>query len=76
VTPTYRHDCKSCVFLGRHNGQDLYFCEQGGSIPTVVARFGDEGSEYTSSMEMVEHYPELKAALRLAIERGLVRRSA
>jgi hypothetical protein len=27
-------------------------------------------------MEMVEHYPELKAALRLAIERGLVRRSA
>ena len=74
VTPTYLHDCPQCVFLGRHNGQDLYFCDQ--TIPTVVARFGDEGSEYTSSMEMVEHYPELKAALRLAIERGLVRRSA
>jgi hypothetical protein len=74
MTPIYTHDCKSCVFLGRHKCHDLYFCDQ--TIPTVVARFGDEGSEYTSSMEMVEHYPELKAALRLAIERGLVRRSA
>jgi hypothetical protein len=74
MTPTYLHDCKSCVFLGRHNGQDLYFCKE--TIPTVVARFGDEGSEYTSSIAMIEIYPELKAALRLAIERGLVRRSA
>ncbi len=76
MTATYKHDCPSCVFLGKHRGNDLYFCDQGHNIPTVVARFGDEEHEYTSSIELAEHYPELKAALTLAVERGLVRRRA
>jgi hypothetical protein len=52
--PVYRHDCKSCVFLGGHGpveevGRvDLYFCPNsyGGSI---LSRFGSTGPEYWSA---------------------------
>jgi len=51
--PHFTHDCDSCTFLGRdidndNSPLDMYFCPQGG-LPTIIARFGSEGSEYSSA---------------------------
>jgi len=54
-TPTYKHDCTQCVFLGTATAPgtpqvvDLYFCDQGGR-PTVIARFSDDASDYQSGL--------------------------
>ncbi len=53
--PHFTHDCSQCVFLGSHEMGaekfDLYYCDQSGRIATVIARFGNEGSEYSSGMD-------------------------
>lgn len=46
---TYEHDCTDCVFLGRFAEHDLYWCSQGGFMPTIIARYGDDGPEYAST---------------------------
>lgn len=73
ATPNWQHDCKQCTFLGTlHEGRDwwdFYYCRQHG-IPTVIARFGDDGPEYMSGMNM-ESWP-LKVAQMLAAKNGLV----
>lgn len=72
----FKHEtCPGCVYLGPYGdesvvGFDLWFCDQGGTVPTVMARFGDEPDAYhagiNSTMEpMVE-------AKRRASERGLL----
>ena len=49
--PAFQHDCNTCVFLGRYDDDgrmaDLYahIC---GSMPTVIARYSSEGSDYAS----------------------------
>lgn len=49
----YEHDCESCTFLGKDieadSGTlvDMYFCSQN-DLPSIVMRYGDEGSEYMS----------------------------
>ena len=56
--PKWSHDCTGCRFLGRYvppmNSpmdkpvvRDLYFCDKsdGG---TVIARYGDDGPDYSS----------------------------
>jgi len=45
--PKFEHDCSDCTFLGHENNHDLYFCA---SEPTIIARFSDEGSEYSSGL--------------------------
>lgn len=49
MQPKYEHDCATCEFLGRHEGEDadLYSCA-GINWVTLVARYADEGSEYSS----------------------------
>lgn len=47
MTPRFEHDCDECVFIGHYGGHDLYRCPQMG-MPTIVARYGDDGAEYTS----------------------------
>jgi hypothetical protein len=52
--PQFKHDCSNCTFLGRHRDDyeyDLYHCMQGGSLPTVIARYGDYGPDYLSGIE-------------------------
>ena len=46
----WKHDCDNCKFLGMFKDYDLYFCNQGGNIPTVIARYGNEGHEYLSGI--------------------------
>lgn len=69
-SPRYTHDCEDCTFLGFHKHFDLYFCEQGGAGPTVIARYGDHGSEYSSGLAHTKIMSELDAARVAAVRRG------
>lgn len=85
--PKYKHDCLECNFLGRHQlaGEqdlpaeyDLYFCN-GRISPTVIARYGSEGHEYLSGLEVAQALQKnghdqdpLVEALRRAKSGGLV----
>jgi len=52
--PIYQHDCESCSFLGSMTSgeceYDLYYANHGGIPDTVIARFGNDGCEYSSGM--------------------------
>jgi hypothetical protein len=74
LPPQFQHNCDQCVFLGRahHDGTaaDLYFCPQTGTLPTVLARYSNEPSEYLSGIFATET-PLLVLAKERAVERGL-----
>jgi hypothetical protein len=67
----YTHDCDICIPLGQYQKNDLYYCNQHG-MPTVIARFGNGGAEYTSGMGFAEIDPRLSIALLMAKAMGLV----
>lgn len=59
VKTIWNHDCDSCMSLGPFQdgdtSYDLYWCPTGGlGRPTVVARSGDAGPEYTSGFEIAD----------------------
>jgi len=62
------HDCESCEFLGTVNidGRtfDLYTCAQGGLGRTFIARYGDDGPDYSSGLNFPS-VPALNAAMAL-----------
>ena len=60
----YKHECSACIFLGSFQDNDLYFCKQG-NIPTVIARYGNNGSDYTSGMALAAYDPRLAKAKQL-----------
>lgn len=64
----YKHDCDKCKPLGQFDEYDLYFCNQGGRISTVIARDGDEESDYISGLHV--NLFQLKIAQAMAIELG------
>lgn len=68
----YDHDCGACVFLGQFGSADLYFCPQGGSIPTVIARYSSSGADYTSGIFAGNRHPDLLEAKMRATARGLL----
>lgn len=65
--PIFNHDCDTCKFLGTYNRRDLYVCDK-----TLVARFGDEGSEYESGLSLIYDNPWIRKAMELAEEKGLI----
>ena len=67
----YKHDCENCISLAEFRNADLYFCRQGGFLPTVIARYSDEPSDYASGLIHAD-LPELKKAKELAIFAGLL----
>jgi hypothetical protein len=73
---TYQHDCERCVYLGSTTGgktYDLYFCLEMEKYPIVLARYGDEGAEYTSGLSYSYGMSAPLTLARLAaIERGLL----
>lgn len=71
-TPLYKHDCNECVYLGSYKKVDLYFCNQWGELKTVIARYSDDGPDYTSGLELVSRNEYLAEAKRRAIEKGLL----
>lgn len=78
--PRWAHYCADCRFLGFADvtllgPHDLYFCNQSKLIPTVVARYGNEESEYASGMALADGHPALHAARERAIRLNLWRKS-
>ncbi len=65
-------DCKDCTLLGVDKDHDYYFCTQGDTIPTVIARFGSEYHEYSSGLYAGMQDPALIVARSLAIKNGLI----
>lgn len=64
--PQYKHDSECCNYLGRYKAPyprhddgvadyDLYYCSQG-ARPTVILRYGNEGWEYDSGMNLATGY--------------------
>lgn len=49
--PAFTHDCDHCKFIGHLLDHDIYVCPQSG-YPTIVARFGSDGPEYTSGRRL------------------------
>ena len=52
TTPKFTHDCDKCKFLGSGKYQgadaDFYTCPTFEGRRTFIARYGDEGPEYSS----------------------------
>lgn len=49
MKPLHTHDCDACKYLGTVDDYDLYWCPQRGlGIPTLVARYGSDGPDYTT----------------------------
>lgn len=75
--PRYTHDCDKCVFLGHYDQneqkRDLYFCLQTGNLPTVIARFGNEGYSYGSGLFNTGEDTALGTAEKLARMKGLLK---
>lgn len=69
-TRRYEHDCDVCSFLGQYKDADLYVCAVGKRIPTVIARYSDDGHDYASGLN--SPLPELQEAERRAKERGIL----
>ena len=68
----YKHDCDRCIYLGRWEEYDLYFCAYDLLGPTVIARFGSDGPDYASGLRVASMIPELAEARTRAIAAGLL----
>lgn len=45
--PRWSHDCNKCKFVGTFGEEDVYLCGFHPG-PTLLRRYGNEGSEYSS----------------------------
>ena len=81
-TPEHDHDCLRCKYLGHvvigNERQDLWFCSSS-SIPTLIARWGSEGSQYSSGLTFGvsdfayhDYNAPLAQALMRAVALGLI----
>lgn len=54
-TPMYQHDCEDCMFLEHVDVYrvDVYWCKQAKPFPTMVIRYSNEPSHYTSFPEPI-----------------------
>lgn len=68
----YQHDCDTCKPLGEYGDADLYFCDKEATGMTVIARYGDEGSNYSSGLNLTGHIPDLAEAKKRAIKVGFL----
>jgi hypothetical protein len=68
----YQHDCDKCVPLGEHETADLYYCEQGGLSPTVIARYSSVPPDYQSNLLFAKSGTHLGEAKQRAVTLGLL----
>lgn len=79
--PLYKHDCESCIFLGRFKGDDLYFHGKDKCMPRdqLLSRHSSEDSDYEGYPYSVgkawtHDIPSWwNEAVRVARERGLIK---
>jgi len=69
MKPKFEHDCEVCVFLGHYLEHDLYCCPKG---PDILARYGDEGSEYMDGLTFAHRNLHLAECFRRAEQNGLL----
>ncbi|MGA0398016.1 MAG: hypothetical protein ACO3O3_12715 [Ilumatobacteraceae bacterium] len=67
--PKYTHDCDNCRFCGEYDGRDLWVCESGHEIRTVILRHGDDGPAY-NSMPM-STFLSLEEQMKIKAEAGM-----
>lgn len=72
--PRYTHDCDDCKPLGEFGEYDLYFCYRQATGSTLLARYGNEGHEYTSGIEFVGYDNAITEAHHRAITNGYLTR--
>ena len=51
--PQHKHDCDQCVYLAHIDDYDVYHCKKLGIMPTIIARYGDNGPQYASTPESI-----------------------
>jgi len=67
----YPWDCLECVYLGHHNGADLYACPGNNNNPTVTAVFSTEVGDYVHSpVKRIDSSGILTVALSYARQQG------
>lgn len=82
TVPRYTHDCDHCTFLGtwfgkEHEGDkyfhyyDLYAHHSSQAGNTIIARFGDDGPDYTSGLCFKNLNKALGEAYARAIKQGI-----
>lgn len=74
--PQFQHDCTNCTFLGRFVNEhgrhcDLYHCDQDKMGPTVLARWSDLPSNYSSGIAFIPHIDAIREAAKRAAKLGL-----
>ena len=66
----FENEGPNCIYLGPNGNYDLYIhLTEGGSISTVIARYGPEG-EYISGIPFISRYPQLREAADRALALG------
>ncbi len=68
----FQHDCDKCKPLGEFGAADLYFCEQVIGGPTLIARYSDDGPDYSSGLCFANVNPAISEAKKRAIEAGFL----
>ena len=68
----FQHDCNSCIFLGNYKGCDLYICKKHSGLHSLIAREGNEGSEYRSGLWGYVHNNLYREIHKRALARGVV----
>lgn len=74
--PVHVHDCDTCVFLGtwvttEYGARVEYDLYKHENLPTYVARYSSQDSDYTSGLVFVGLNPAITEAHRLATEQGI-----
>ena len=70
----FEHDCPNCHFLGNYKEHNLYFCKGNEfTVDTVIARFGDDGTEYISGLSFADDNDLLSEAKKRAINLNLLK---
>lgn len=87
-SPQFTHDCDKDVFLGRFKcaspvwdkKYDLYYADHGGLPDCLMARYGNEGSEYISgepcNTDAIRLCDPIREAHRRAVAMGLIKPDA
>jgi len=76
--PKYAHNCDRCEFLGGWTSPegttyDLYYCPQLPGLPTILARWGNDGPDYLSGVYCAGGNPPLREAFIRAQAKGYLK---
>lgn len=78
MTPTHKHDCDDCKYLGSTaEGTDLYYCPKPIPWPTLIGRYGVNEKYFSVPQHLINNLEEtnpsvsiIKAAYLLAKSKG------